>query len=217
MPEPFTIAMLAAGAGVAAILAAKRSYADRFFAEGGVLPTAATAEQKAAAAQGTSIAPMTERGTASYLVQRGNFVRGLDLNRRTINPPYRITPHWGIDLAAPRGTPVYAVKTGRILHTGPQSGYGNTIHLDHLDGQSSVYAHLDSIGVREGQSVLAGQEIGRVGNSTMGPDGSVPFTTSPHLHWEIHRESPPQFGSTVRLDPVAWLRDHEIAQSGGRV
>ncbi len=219
MPLPFTIAMVAAGAGVAAILAAKKRHSDAWFASGGVLPGPATAAQKAQANQGgTTVSPMTSGGVASYLVQRGNFVRGLDMTRRTINPPYRITPHWGIDIAAPAGTPVYAVKTGRIVHAGPRSGYGNAVGLQHAEGgQSCWYAHLSRINVRNGQSVIAGQQIGEVGNTTAGPDGRAPFTTSPHLHWEIHPRTVPAFGSARRLDPVVWLRQHGIMQSGGPV
>lgn len=211
MPIPvFTLALAAGAVGVAAVLAAKHRYGTAWFSAGGVLPPPATHKP------GSTVSQMTERGTASELVARGRFVRGLDMTRTTINPPHRVTPHWGIDIAAPAGTPVFAVKTGRVLSTALRSGYGQTVALSVGGGQSCLYAHLSSATVRPGQTVIAGQQVGTVGNTTAGPNGVAPFQTTPHLHWEIHPTDPPRFGSARRLDPVVWLRQQGIAQFGVR-
>lgn len=99
--------------------------------------------------------------------------------RRNVLP----TPHKGIDFAAARGTPVHATAGGVVVAAGPiaenQGRYGNTVIIDH-GGRRSLYAHLDSVSVRPGQRVVAGQHIGAVGRSG--------FATGPHLHLEMRQD-----------------------------
>ncbi|MFQ3620499.1 MAG: M23 family metallopeptidase [Spirochaetales bacterium] len=85
--------------------------------------------------------------------------------------------HTGIDFATPRGTPVKAAASGRVVFAGPRILTGNTIIIEHLPAVFSLYYHLDTIGVRSGQHVQRGEPIG-----TSGATGLV---TGPHLHWEI--------------------------------
>ena len=91
--------------------------------------------------------------------------------------------HTGIDLWQPIGTPVYAAEGGDILAAGiinnayGNTQYGNCILIDHKDGYYTFYAHLATILVKKGMSVLAGAQIG-----TVGATGNV---TGPHLHFEV--------------------------------
>ncbi|NJL07351.1 MAG: peptidoglycan DD-metalloendopeptidase family protein [Methylacidiphilales bacterium] len=84
--------------------------------------------------------------------------------------------HGGIDFRADTGTPVQATAPGRVKEAGWQSGFGNMVEIEHGNGLSTVYAHLSAIEVVEGQSILAGQTVGRV--------GSTGRSTGPHLHYE---------------------------------
>lgn len=89
-------------------------------------------------------------------------------------------PHKGVDIAAPKGTSVFAATEGRVLRTGNQpEGYGRFIELRHPNGMTTLYAHLSRIDVTGGQSVAADQRIGLV--------GSTGFSTGPHLHFEAKR------------------------------
>lgn len=98
--------------------------------------------------------------------------------------------HPGVDIAAPEGTPVRALKRGRVHFAGRQGGYGNVIYLDHGGGTVSLYAHLAEIRVSAGQRVRHGEVIGTVGRS-----GNA---TGAHLHLEIWMHGRPQ-------DPVPLL------------
>ena len=85
--------------------------------------------------------------------------------------------HSGIDLAAPRGTPVLAVSAGTVTFAGWRNGYGRTIEVLHDDGWMTRYAHAQNVTVKQGDHVLQGQSIAQVGSS-----GDV---TGPHLHLEV--------------------------------
>lgn len=91
--------------------------------------------------------------------------------------------HRGIDLAAPRGTPVRAAGAGLVVEAGYVHGYGNTVVLVHDQKFKTRYAHLSHIAVRVGQQVTQLEEIGKVGatghvRKRRGGDGS-------HLHFEV--------------------------------
>lgn len=88
----------------------------------------------------------------------------------------RMTAHNGIDYAAAPGTPVRAVADGSVEFSGRQNGYGNVIFLNHGNGHTTVYAHLSSMAVSQGQRVIQGQHLGGV--------GSTGWATGPHLHFE---------------------------------
>jgi murein DD-endopeptidase MepM/ murein hydrolase activator NlpD len=87
--------------------------------------------------------------------------------------------HAGIDLIAPRGTPVQAAAPGRVAFAGfSTGGWGKLVVVVHRDGVRTFYAHLSAIGVRRGQPVNTGQRLGLV--------GATGDATGPHLHFEVH-------------------------------
>jgi murein DD-endopeptidase MepM/ murein hydrolase activator NlpD len=85
--------------------------------------------------------------------------------------------HQGVDLAAHRGTPVYAVSGGRVVLSGWSGGYGKSILIDHGKGYKTRYAHCSRLLTNQGQRVSAGQLIARV--------GSTGHSSGPHLHFEV--------------------------------
>jgi len=87
--------------------------------------------------------------------------------------------HHGIDLAAKKGAPIYAVAAG-VATVGHDDHYGNFVTIDHDRHWRSLYAHLDAAGIHTGQLVAAGQTIGKVGATGM--------ATGAHLHVEVWRD-----------------------------
>jgi hypothetical protein len=89
----------------------------------------------------------------------------------------RPRPHTGIDIVAPRGTPVVASAHGRVSSVGQQGEYGLMVEVDHGFGTVTRYAHLSRTSVRVGEHVVRGQQIGNVGDSGL--------AVGPHLHYEV--------------------------------
>jgi murein DD-endopeptidase MepM/ murein hydrolase activator NlpD len=91
--------------------------------------------------------------------------------------------HSGIDLASPRGAHVRAVLEGLVVFADEYKGFGKLVTVQHTDGYTSLYGHLDEIRVEPGDKVSAGQIVGRV--------GSTGLATGPHLHfeWRHHHEA----------------------------
>jgi murein DD-endopeptidase MepM/ murein hydrolase activator NlpD len=87
--------------------------------------------------------------------------------------------HAAIDLAANRGTPIYAATDGRVSTQGVSSVYGKYIILTHSGGYQSMYAHLDAFSVSSGAGVVQGSRIGTVGNTG--------YSTGPHLHFALFK------------------------------
>lgn len=107
-----------------------------------------------------------------YLPLRGNYTMSSQFGPRW----GRV--HWGVDLAAATGTPIYAVHDGVVRYGGYEgAGYGNFAQIDHGNGVNIWYAHMSERYVVTGQHVTAGQMIGRV--------GSTGRSTGPHLHFEV--------------------------------
>jgi murein DD-endopeptidase MepM/ murein hydrolase activator NlpD len=97
---------------------------------------------------------------------------------------YRIHPvygsrklHSGLDVSAPKGTPIAAVQGGTVLMAGVQGGYGNVVIVDHGDGVSTLYGHMSKINVSKGQQVDRGDVVGLV--------GATGTATGNHLHFEV--------------------------------
>ena len=103
-----------------------------------------------------------------------------------ISSPYgnRIHPifgtykmHTGIDVPAPIGTPITSFDDGKVIFSGVQRGYGNTVMIQHTDGKVTLYAHNSQNLVSVGQTVTKGQAIAKM--------GSTGNSTGSHLHFEI--------------------------------
>ena len=107
--------------------------------------------------------------------------------------------HTGIDLAVPLGTPVFAAADGVVVLARPMAdsggvlvGYGNYVIIQHDAGLKTLYGHLLTIGVMEGDVVHRGQLVGLV--------GSTGNSTGPHTHFEVRIENSP-------VDPMQMLPD----------
>lgn len=139
-----------------------------------------------------------DRATRELLNRRPMFVKPAS-GQLTSNYGSRWgTIHGGLDIANAMQTPIFAVADGRIIDSGPASGFGMWVRLQHDDGTVSVYGHIDSSGVQVGQRVMAGDEIAKMGNRG--------FSTGPHLHFEIWDN-----GGTNRIDPAPWLAQRGIS------
>ena len=108
---------------------------------------------------------------------------------------YRVHPifhsriyHSGIDIGAAIGTPIKAANSGKVIMAGWYGGYGKVVIIDHgiIRGQpiTTLYGHMSTIGVRQGQSVKQGQIIGKV--------GSTGYSTGPHCHFEVRVKGQPR-------------------------
>lgn len=92
--------------------------------------------------------------------------------------------HPGMDLTAPLGTPVYAIEPGMVtLVQTLNFGYGKHVFIKHNDHIQSLYAHLSTIAVKEGQSVTKATKIGEI--------GSTGWATGNHLHLEVYEKGTP--------------------------
>ena len=105
--------------------------------------------------------------------------------------------HNGIDIANGVGTPIYAVLGGTVIDSGPASGFGQWIRIQHDDGSIAVYGHMETLDVSVGEQVTAGQKIAGMGNRG--------FSTGSHLHFELY---PTGSGA---VDPAPWFAQHGIA------
>lgn len=92
--------------------------------------------------------------------------------------------HYGLDVSANRGAPVYASADGKIVHASYSGSYGKTVKINHGHGYQSLYAHMNKIYVRSGQKIKRGDTIGEV--------GATGRATGPHLHYEVHYYGTPQ-------------------------
>jgi murein DD-endopeptidase MepM/ murein hydrolase activator NlpD len=111
----------------------------------------------------------------------------------------RIRAHKGVDYAAPRGTPVKATGSGKIVLRGRKGGYGNTVVIQHGSRYSTLYAHLNGFarGLSIGERVKQGEIIGYV--------GSTGLATGPHLHYEFRVNGVHRNPLTVKLPDAAPL------------
>lgn len=105
-------------------------------------------------------------------------------------------PHEGIDVTAPMGSPIEAPAAGVVIDAGWETGYGNTVTIDHGYGIVTKFAHASKLLVKRGDRVSRGQRIALVGNTGL--------ATGPHLHYEVHVNGRP-------VDPLRYvLPDHVV-------
>jgi len=99
----------------------------------------------------------------------------------------------GINIAAPKGTPIKAAENGVVAYSGNElKGFGNLVLIKHSDGWITAYAHADKISVKKGMTVKKGQTIGEVGNT-----GNV---KTPQLHFEVRK-------GTKASNPINYLKN----------
>ena len=103
--------------------------------------------------------------------------------------------HKGIDLAAPRGTPIVAAADGVVIFVGAAGGFGRLVLVRHSSTLVTAYGHMSAYRTRVGRHVRAGELIALV--------GSAGHSTGPHLHFEVRING-------VQVNPVPFLAKHRV-------
>ena len=129
--------------------------------------------------------PPQQTGGSSNTVNGVTWLLPINYTRFSSPFGYRIHPiygdwrmHYGVDLSAPQGTPIYATRGGRVTYATYDSSSGYYVSINHLDGFVSKYLHMTHYIVSPGQYVAAGQIIGYC--------GSTGASTGPHLHFSLY-------------------------------
>ena len=157
---------------------------------------------KLAAQSQTRVTPETNAkavklAKGEVAVARSNSFRWPIMGR--INSPFgwRYHPitkrkdfHTGIDIKANRNDPIKAAASGKVVYSGWMGGYGKVLVIEHLNGQSTLYAHCSSLLAGKGAVVLSGQLVARIGTTGR--------STGPHLHFEVRNGNSP-------VNPIKYL------------
>jgi murein DD-endopeptidase MepM/ murein hydrolase activator NlpD len=98
--------------------------------------------------------------------------------------------HTGIDIAVPSGTSILAANSGKVIYSGYNGGYGNTVIIDHGGKISTLYAHNSKLLVKVGDEVEKGKAVAK--------SGSTGLSTGPHLHFEVRENG-------QHVDPMKYL------------
>ncbi|MFC1702622.1 M23 family metallopeptidase [Pseudomonadota bacterium] len=116
-----------------------------------------------------------ERTPAGWPVSSGWISSGFGER----NDPFtgKKAQHEGLDFAGAKGSEVVAVASGAVVWSGSRQGYGKLLEIDHGNGYITRYAHNDQLLVKDGDSIVAGQEIAKM--------GSTGRASSPHVHFEV--------------------------------
>lgn len=114
--------------------------------------------------------------------------------RRYFNKQPR-KPHSGIDIAAPKGTPLMAPASGTVLETGEYFFNGKSVFIDHGQGLVTMFCHMDEIKVKPGDTLKQGDTFG-----TIGMTGRA---TGPHVHWSVSLND-------TRVDPNLFFQQNVI-------
>jgi murein DD-endopeptidase MepM/ murein hydrolase activator NlpD len=143
------------------------------------------------------VAGILKVGTQTTMKRTSSTNFGVAQGRFTSGYGYRLHPitgrrefHYGIDIAAPQGSPIKSYAKGTVTTAKFSSGYGYYVVVNHGGGLSTLYAHLSKISVKEGARVDVGHVLGLM--------GSTGISTGSHLHFEVHRN-----GS--RVNPLNYL------------
>ena len=147
--------------------------------------------RRLAAQQGAHVA-----ATGSYIWPSASSVYVTSLFGNRLHPVYGYyRMHYGIDIGASYGTDIYAADGGYVTTSTYSSGYGNYVMIDHGDGRYTLYAHMTTRYVSEGDIVLQGDVIGIV--------GSTGVSTGPHIHFEVYEGG-------ERVDPLQFYSNYVI-------
>lgn len=140
-------------------------------------------------------------------VDEAKLTRGFFAEPRKVRKSRKKRPHLGIDLAASKGTAIFAAHDGTVIYVGRAfKGFGRLIMIEGKKGWASLYAHLSKSHVYEGQKVRQGERIADM--------GSTGRSTGPHLHFEIRTLKGP-------VDPLGYLPNGalvaKLAEDGKRL
>lgn len=138
---------------------------------------AVTAPAPASGGQSEQTGAAATSDTAAGLVSplRGRITSLFGMRTHPISG--KLVHHDGVDVAAPTGTTIKSAAAGKVAYAGWADGYGNLVEVEHADGRTTRYGHCQSLKVKAGQTVKAGQAIATV--------GSTGNSTGPHLHFEV--------------------------------
>ncbi|NMH95830.1 M23 family metallopeptidase [Pseudonocardia acidicola] len=146
---------------------------------------AAKVAEAATVAQAATAQPAAVTGAVGRAVQMvvGQVSSGFGMRGGVL--------HAGVDIAAPIGTPIHVPLGGTVISSGPASGFGLWVRVQHADGTVTVYGHINRSLVNVGEKVNAGQVIAEVGNRGQ--------STGPHLHFEVITPG------GQKINPQPWL------------
>ena len=143
-----------------------------------------------------SLASQSKRLAATPSIMPTNGWLSSAFSAMRMHPILHIArPHEGIDVTAPMGSPIEAPAAGVVTEAGWESGYGNTVTIDHGYGIVTKYAHASKLLVRAGEHVSRGERIALVGNTGL--------ATGPHLHYEVHVNGRP-------VDPLKYVLPENV-------
>ena len=106
--------------------------------------------------------------------------------------------HEGVDIRGKKGDKIYATASGTVLRAFKNGSYGNYVEIDHGNGYTTAYAHLQNYLVKKGEHIKQGQIIGQVGNSGR--------STGPHLHYEVRLNQKP-------INPTKFMKVAELSHT----
>lgn len=143
------------------------------------IPTASVKKPSAAKGKAGTLPSTPARSAVST---SGYFIRPTaGIRTQGYHGPYN-----ALDIGAPVGTPIVAAASGKVIvarASGYNGGYGKMVIIQHPNGTQTLYGHMNSVSVTQGQSVSQGERIGTVGNTGR--------STGPHLHWEVRGAKTP--------------------------
>jgi hypothetical protein len=181
LDDTTTAAIVQRGQGVGHVLDASHAVTMHVLLDGKPLDTASLLRSALEGARASA-------GTWSRPVDGAVVSQLFGCSPYAMEPVDRSCPsghiHTGIDLAVAMGTPVHAVLDGVAHVVDSVGGYGLHVIVESGDGLSTLYAHLQSVEVHDGDEVVSGDVIGDAGSS-----GN---STGPHLHFEVRRDGIPE-------------------------
>jgi len=139
--------------------------------------------------EGAFIQPRNTKVFSNFAETRTYRYQGKDVDTQV---------HLGYDLASLKASPVPAANSGVVVWAGPLTIYGNAVVVDHGWGLQTLYGHLSTLEVKEGDEVKKGQELGK--------SGATGLALGDHLHFEVLIQG-------ISVTPVEWwdgkwIRDH---------
>jgi len=136
--------------------------------------------------------PVVSLAEIDLPVENGVITSGIGLR---VDPfgSGKLVFHRGVDIAVPVGTPVHAIRKGRVVFAGVKNGYGFTVIVEHDNGDRTLYGHNSLVRVQPGELVESGTVVAFSGNT-----GS---STGPHVHFERLPSSRPVLEPVVTEEP----------------